>query len=140
MFLGIILLFYYVLLHVLYDSHLLFHLNLLSEFLSLYLLIHFQLFDSFFYCFLFYYLFPFLFLFFFIIISIVLINFHRDFPFLSFFCIVLSGYFLNIISSTIFPVVPLTYFGSFPILIRVFCCISIFIILFSNLFIFFDFF
>ena len=50
--------------------------------------------------------------------------------------IILSGYFLNIICSTIFPVVPLTYFGSFPILIRVFCYISIFIILFSNLFIF----
>ena len=55
--------------------------------------------------------------------------------------IVLSGYFLNIICSTNFPVVPLTYFGSFPILIRVFCCIYIFIILFSNFFyFFFDFF
>ena len=50
--------------------------------------------------------------------------------------IVLSGYFLNIICSTIFPVVPLTYFESFPIIIRVFFYISIFIILFSNLFIF----
>ena len=50
--------------------------------------------------------------------------------------IVLSGYFLNIICSTVFLVVPLTYFGSFPILIRLFYCISIFIILFSNLFIF----
>ena len=50
--------------------------------------------------------------------------------------IVLSGYFLNIICSTIFPIVSLTYFGSFPILISVFYRISIFIILFSNLFIF----
>ena len=50
--------------------------------------------------------------------------------------IVFSGYFLNIIYSTIFPVVPLTYLGYFPILIRVFCYISIFIILLSNLFIF----
>ena len=49
--------------------------------------------------------------------------------------IVLSGYFLNIICSTIFPVVPFTYFESFPMLIRVFCCISMFIILFSILFI-----
>ena len=38
--------------------------------------------------------------------------------------------------STIFPVVPLTYFESFFILIRVFCCISISSILLSNLFIF----
>ena len=52
---------------------------------------------------------------------------------LSFF-FVLSRYFLNIICSTTFPVVPLMYFGSFPILINVFCCIYIFIILFSNLF------
>ena len=44
---------------------------------------------------------------------------------------VLSGYFLNIICSTNFPVVPFTYFESFPMLIRVFFCISMFIILFS---------
>ena len=44
----------------------------------------------------------------------------------------LSGYFINIICSTIFPVIPLIYLGSFPILIRVFYCISIFTILFSN--------
>ena len=50
--------------------------------------------------------------------------------------IVLSGYFINIICSSIFSVVPVTYFGYFPILIRVFCCISIFIILFYDLFIF----
>ena len=50
--------------------------------------------------------------------------------------IVLSKYFPNIICSTIFSVVHLTYFRYFPILIRVFFCISIFIILFSNLFIF----
>ena len=50
--------------------------------------------------------------------------------------IVLFGYFLNIICSTIFLIVPLTYFESFPMLIRVFCCISIFIIIFYNLFIF----
>ena len=52
------------------------------------------------------------------------------------FFIVLLRYFLNIICSTIFPVVSLIYFGYFPILIRVFCCIYIFIILLSNLFIF----
>ena len=39
---------------------------------------------------------------------------------MSYLFIVLSGYFLNIIYSTIFPVVPLTYFESFPMLIRVF--------------------
>ena len=39
-----------------------------------------------------------------------------------------------------FPVVPLIYFRSFPMLIRVFCCISIFIIIFYNLFIFSSFF
>ena len=50
--------------------------------------------------------------------------------------IVLLGYFLNIICSTIFPVVPLTYVRSFPILIRVFFFISIYIIIFSNLYIF----
>ena len=48
---------------------------------------------------------------------------------ISSFFIVLSGYFLNIICSTIFLGVPLIYFGSFPILIRVFCYISIFTIL-----------
>ena len=53
---------------------------------------------------------------------------------MSSFFIFLYGYFLNIICSTIFLVVPLTYFGSFPMLIRVFCCISIFTILRSNLF------
>ena len=60
-------------------------------------------------------------------------NFSSRFPFsISSFFIVLSEYFLNIICSTIFPIVPLIYFGSFPIFIRIFCCISIFIILFSN--------
>ena len=60
-------------------------------------------------------------------------NFSSKLPFsISSFFIVLYGYFLNIICSTIFLIVPLTYFGSFPMLIRVFCCISIFIILFSN--------
>ena len=64
-------------------------------------------------------------------------NFSSKLPFsMSSFFIVLSGYFLNIICYLIFLVVPLTYFESFPILIRVFFCISIFIILFSNLFIF----
>ena len=64
-------------------------------------------------------------------------NFSSNLPFsMSSLFIVLLGYFLNIIYSIIFPIVPLTYFGSFTILIRVFCCISIFIILFSNLFIF----
>ena len=53
---------------------------------------------------------------------------------MSSFFIVLYEYFLNIICSTTFPVVPLMYFGSFPILIRVFCCLSIFIILFSYFF------
>ena len=53
---------------------------------------------------------------------------------ISSFFIVLSRYFLNIICSITFPVVPLTYFGSFPILIRVFCCIYIFINIFSTLF------
>ena len=51
--------------------------------------------------------------------------------------IFLLGYFLNISFSAIFPIVPLTYFWSFPILIRVFCCISIFIIIFYNFFYFF---
>ena len=65
-------------------------------------------------------------------------NFSYRLPFsISSLFIVHSGYFLNIICFTIFPVVPLTYFGYFPILIRVFCYISIFIILFYNLFIFF---
>ena len=64
-------------------------------------------------------------------------NFSSRLPFsMSSLFIVLSGYFLNIICSTIFSVVPLTYFGYFLILIRVFCCISIFVILFSNLLIF----
>ena len=69
-----------------------------------------------------------LFFFSFLILYIILIIFHLDF-------LVLSEYFLNIIYSTIFPVVPFTYFESFPMLIRVFCCISIFIILFYILFI-----
>ena len=57
-----------------------------------------------------------------------------SFSIFSFF-IVLSEYFLNIIYSTIFPVVPFTYFESFSMLIRVFCCIFMFIIIFSILFI-----
>ena len=47
--------------------------------------------------------------------------------------IVISIYFLNIICFTIFPVAHFTYFEYFPMLIKVFYCISIFIILFSNL-------
>ena len=62
-------------------------------------------------------------------------NFSYKFPFsISSFFIVLSRYFLNIICFNIFPVVPLTHFGSFPILVRVFCCVSIFTIMCSNLF------
>ena len=51
---------------------------------------------------------------------------------MSSFFIVIYGYFLNMICSTTFPVVSLIYFGYFLILIRVFYCISIFTILFSN--------
>ena len=62
-------------------------------------------------------------------------NFSSKLPFfVSSFFIVLSGYFLNIICYTIFLIVPLTYFRSFPILIRLFCCFSIFTILCSILF------
>ena len=61
-------------------------------------------------------------------------NFSSRLPFsIPSFFIILLGYFLNIICYTIFLVVPLIYFGSFPILIRVFCYISIFTILFSKL-------
>ena len=68
-------------------------------------------------------------------------NFLSRFLFsISLFFIVHSRYFLNIICYTIFSVVLLTYFVSFPILISGFFCISIFIILFSNLFIFLRFF
>ena len=55
---------------------------------------------------------------------------------MSYLFIVLSGYFINIICSTIFPIVPFTYFEYFPMLIRVFYCIFMFINLFSKLFIF----
>ena len=52
--------------------------------------------------------------------------------FISSFLIILSGYFRSIICSTNIPVVPLIYFGSFSILIIVFCWISTFVNLFSN--------
>ena len=58
-------------------------------------------------------------------------SFILPFSFSSFLNI-LSRYFRNIIYSTNFLVVPLMYFGSFPILIIVFCWIFTFVILFSN--------
>ena len=46
------------------------------------------------------------------------INFSSRLPLaISSFFIVLSGYFLHIICYTIFPIVPLIYFRSFPIFI-----------------------
>ena len=60
-------------------------------------------------------------------------SFSSRLPFsISSFLIILSGDFRNIIYSTNFPIAPLMYFGSFPILIIVFCLISTFVIMFSN--------
>ena len=76
--------------------------------LSMIWLIYFYSFCSLF----FYYMFSFfLFFIFFLTLNIVLIIFHLDFLFpISSLFIILFGYFLNIICSTIFLVVPLMYF------------------------------
>ena len=128
-----------ILLYVLQDSYSLFHLDSFSVFLSLCLLFQVHLSSSFIFI-------PSI-----VSFSITCIhsfiflflsnskycsnNFSSTLPFsISSFFIVLSKYFLNIICYTISLVVPLMYFRYFPILIRVFCYISIFIILWSNLF------